>query len=67
MDDFILATPDRAVAMAFLKLMRQGISSYGCEINEGKTQVLSSMRWPRGQLLRANGGWLGAHGRAGEL
>ena len=43
-DDFLLITPDRSVAMNFLRTMHRGVEDYGCRINTTKTKTNFSPR-----------------------
>ncbi|KAJ3084335.1 hypothetical protein HDU99_001757 [Rhizoclosmatium hyalinum] len=38
-DDFLFVTPSKAKAIAFVQLLHQGISDYGCSVNPLKTVI----------------------------
>ncbi|KAJ3068284.1 hypothetical protein HDU98_008580 [Podochytrium sp. JEL0797] len=38
-DDFLFVTPDREKAVAFVRLLHEGIAEYGCSVNPAKTVV----------------------------
>ena len=38
-DDFLMVTTDRSVAMGFLRTMHHGVQDYGCRINATKTKT----------------------------
>ena len=54
-DDFLLITPQKSLAVQFLDLMHAGIPEYGCFINRDKTLTNFEVATADGQQVKSIG------------